>query len=111
MIYVVPSELFPKFFRSKGMAFSLPSKSVVAIALSQITPLALAEVSWRFHALFIACNTAAAVLYFFFVPEAGGKTLEEITNLFSDPVMVNMHANIGKDTTIAVHVEGSEPRS
>lgn len=77
MIRAVPSELFPTFLRSKGMAFAVSSKSVVAIVLSQITPLALAEVSWRFCALFIACNTAASVLYFFFLPETGGKTLEE----------------------------------
>ncbi|KAF5689526.1 sugar transporter [Fusarium circinatum] len=80
MIHIVPSELFPTFFRSNAMAFAVSSKSVVAIALSQITPLALAEVSWRFHALFTACNTADAVSYFF-LPEADGKTLEEITEV------------------------------
>jgi sugar porter (SP) family MFS transporter len=47
MIWVVPSELFPFFLRSKGLAFAVASKSVVAIALSQITPLAIASVSWR----------------------------------------------------------------
>ncbi|KNB14376.1 hypothetical protein FOXG_13245 [Fusarium oxysporum f. sp. lycopersici 4287] len=111
MIWVVPSELFPTFLRSKGMAFAVSSKSVVAIVLSQITPLALTEVSWRFYALFIACNTAASVLYFFFLPETGGKTLEEISELFGDAVAVDMHANIEKlDATSVVHAEGSEPR-
>ncbi|KAF5594922.1 sugar transporter [Fusarium pseudocircinatum] len=110
MIWVVPSELFPTFLRSKGMAFAVSSKSVVAIVLSQITPLALAEVSWRFYALFIACNTAAAVLYFF-LPETGGKTLEEIAELFGDAVAVDMHANIEKlGATSVVHAEGSESR-
>ncbi|KAF5618073.1 high-affinity glucose transporter [Fusarium tjaetaba] len=111
MIWVVPSELFPTFLRSKSMAFAVSSKSVVAIVLSQVTPLALAEVSWRFYALFIACNTAAAVLYFFFLPETGGKTLEEIAELFGNAVAVDMHANIEKlDATSVVHAEGSEPR-
>lgn len=111
MIWVVPSELFPTFLRSKGMAFTVSSKSIVAIVLSQITPLALKEVSWRFYALFIACNTAAAVLYFFFLPETGGKTLEEISELFGDAVAVDMHANIEKlDATSVVHAEGGEPR-
>ncbi|KAG9501922.1 hypothetical protein J7337_007626 [Fusarium musae] len=74
VIWVVPSELFPTFLRSNGIAFAVSSKSVVAIVLSQITPLALAEVTLRFYALFIACSTAAAVLYFFCLPETGGKT-------------------------------------
>ncbi|KAJ9415500.1 hypothetical protein QL093DRAFT_2088606 [Fusarium oxysporum] len=69
------------------------------------------KVSWRFYALFIACNTAASVLYFFFLPETGGKTLEEISELFGDAVAVDMHANIEKlDATSVVHAEGSEPR-
>lgn len=47
MIWVVPSELFPFFLRSKGLAFAVFTKAIVAIVLSQITPIALAEVSWR----------------------------------------------------------------
>lgn len=47
MIWVVPSELFPFFLRSKGLAFAVACKSVVAIALSQVTPVAIANVSWR----------------------------------------------------------------
>ncbi|KAF4463699.1 sugar transporter, partial [Fusarium albosuccineum] len=69
MIWVVPSELFPMFLRSKGMAFAVFSKSVTAIVLSQVTPIALADVGWRFYALFISTNVAAGVLYFFFLPE------------------------------------------
>ncbi|KAF5550732.1 high-affinity glucose transporter [Fusarium mexicanum] len=113
ILQVVPSELFPTFFRPKGKAFAMSFKSVVAIALSQITPLALAKVNWRFYALFIACNTntAAFALYPFFVPETGSKTLEEIIELFGDTVAVDIFANIGKiDTTSVVHASGSEPR-
>lgn len=47
MIWVVPSELFPFFLRTKGLALAVASKSVVAIILSQITPVALTNVSWR----------------------------------------------------------------
>jgi hypothetical protein len=47
MIWVVPSELFPFFLRTKGLAFAVAAKSVAAIVLSQITPLAIANVSWR----------------------------------------------------------------
>jgi hypothetical protein len=47
MIWVVPSELFPFFLRTKGLAFAVFSKAIVAIVLSQITPIAIANVSWR----------------------------------------------------------------
>lgn len=48
MIWVVPSELFPFFLRTKGLAFAVATKSVAAIVLSQITPLAIEDVSWRY---------------------------------------------------------------
>ena len=54
----MPSELFPIFLRFKGLAFAVTTKSVLAITLSQITPLALAEINWRYYAVFIACDAA-----------------------------------------------------
>ncbi|KAK6857865.1 general substrate transporter [Apiospora arundinis] len=83
-VWVVCSELFPFFLRSRGIAISIFMQSVVAIVLSQITPIALAQVSWRYYALFIATNLAAGIIYFFFLPETAGKSLEEVGELFGD---------------------------
>jgi hypothetical protein len=84
--WVVPSELFPFFLRSTGMGLAVFSKSVAAIVLSQITPTALQNVSWRYYSLFIATNFVAAFVYFFLLPETGGKSLEEIAELFGDRI-------------------------
>ncbi|KAM0325145.1 hypothetical protein ACHAQA_007684 [Verticillium albo-atrum] len=89
MIWVVPSELFPFFLRTKGLAFAVAVKSVIAIALSQVTPLAIASVGWRYYSLFIATNMAAALFYFFCLPETSGKSLEEIAELFGDVLATN----------------------
>ncbi|KAL4926359.1 sugar porter family MFS transporter [Aspergillus undulatus] len=86
-IWVVPSELFPFFLRSTGMGLAVFSKSVAAIVLSQITPTAMENIDWRYYALFIATNLAAAVVYFVWLPETGGRTLEEIAELFGDSVV------------------------
>lgn len=88
-IWVVPSELFPFFLRSTGMGLAVFCKSVSAIILSQITPTALQNVSWRYYALFIATNFMAAFIYFFLLPETSGKTLEEIAELFGEDVAKN----------------------
>ncbi|KAF4447832.1 sugar transporter [Fusarium albosuccineum] len=90
MIWVVPSELFPFFLRTKGLAFAVASKSVVAIVLSQITPLTIESVSWRYYSLFIATNLTAAVFYFFFLPET------EIAALFGDEVAVSSDPHASK---------------
>jgi len=113
MIWVVPSELFPMFLRSKGLAFAVFCKAVVAIVLSQITPLALAAVSWRYYSLFIATNLAAALIYFFFLPETGGKSLEEIAEVFGDSLAAEHLGHIDVDLkdvakSDAHHVEVSK---
>jgi hypothetical protein len=88
-IWVVPSELFPFFLRSTGMGLAVFSKAVSAIVLSQITPTALENVGWRYYSLFIATNFVAAFVYFFLLPETGGKTLEEIAELFGDTLAID----------------------
>ncbi|KAM5372598.1 hypothetical protein ACJZ2D_007372 [Fusarium nematophilum] len=113
MIWVVPSELFPMFLRSKGLAFAVFMKSVVAIVLSQITPVALANVAWRYYALFIATNATAGVLYYFFLPETGGKTLEEIAELFGDTLATDRMGEIdldAKNAALVDEVEEGNPR-
>ncbi|KAF4983464.1 hypothetical protein FZEAL_1193 [Fusarium zealandicum] len=104
MVWVVPSELFPFFLRTKGLAFAVACKSVVAIVLSQITPIALEQVSWRYYALFIATNLAAACYYFFFLPETSGKSLEEIAELYGDQVVdVSKTADLKEDGRAEYH--------
>ncbi|KAK8054509.1 hypothetical protein PG994_009576 [Apiospora phragmitis] len=96
-IWVVCSELFPFFLRSRGTAFGVFLQSIVAIVLSQVTPIALAQVSWRsvqvpvtrYYALFVATNLAAGVIYFLFLPETAGKSLEEVGELFGDTIVTS----------------------
>ncbi len=47
LIYAVSSELFPHFLRSKGMSLAVWTKAVIAIVISQITPIALKDISWK----------------------------------------------------------------
>lgn len=105
-IWVVPSELFPFLLRSTGLGLAVFCKSVAAIILSQITPVAISNVGWRYYALFVATNFCAAFVYIFFLPETRGKTLEEIGGLFGDTVATEETRTLGdvKDKR-ASHVE------
>ncbi|KAK8029612.1 hypothetical protein PG993_010903 [Apiospora rasikravindrae] len=93
-VWVVCSELFPHFLRSRGIAISVFLHSLVAIVLSQITPVALAQVGWRYYSLFIATNLLAGLIYFFFLPETAGKSLEEVGELFGDVLATDHIGNI-----------------
>lgn len=108
-IWVVPSELFPFFLRSTGMGLAVFTKAVAAIILSQITPTALQNVGWRYYSLFIATNFVAAFVYFFLLPETGGKTLEEIAELFGDTLASEpsdkIEAELEPKTSETTHLE------
>jgi hypothetical protein len=96
-IWVVPSEILPFTLRATGMGLAVFCKSVSAIVLSQITPTALQNVAWRYYSLFIATNLAAALVYFFLLPETSGKTLEEIAEVFGDPSPTNCASKVELD--------------
>ncbi|KAH7014095.1 general substrate transporter [Microdochium trichocladiopsis] len=84
LVWVVPTEILPLFMRSKGLAFAMTFKAVFSIILSQITPIALTSIGWKFYAVFVAINLAGGLFFFFCLPETGGKSLEEIAELFGD---------------------------
>ncbi|KAH8747898.1 general substrate transporter [Hyaloscypha finlandica] len=114
MVWVVPVELFPFFLRSKGLGLGVFSKAVVAIVLAQITPIAIQHVGWKYYSLFIASNFVAGFIYYFFLPETKGKSLEEIAELFGDALATEQLEDIdtsGKEGTMvrgeAKHVESA----
>ncbi|KAN0116882.1 putative hexose carrier protein [Hyaloscypha variabilis] len=115
MVWVVPVELFPFFLRSKGLGLAVFCKAVVAIVLAQITPIAIQHVGWKYYSLFIASNFVAGGVYYFFLPETKGKSLEEIAELFGDALATEQLEDIdtsGKEGMMvreeASHVEAAK---
>ncbi|KAH7336169.1 putative hexose carrier protein [Rhexocercosporidium sp. MPI-PUGE-AT-0058] len=104
MVWVVPVELFPFFLRSKGLGLAVFSKAVVAIILAQITPIAIENVHWRYYSLFIASNFVAGLIYYFFLPETKGKSLEEIAELFGDALATEQLGDIDTSRKEGYHV-------
>ena len=115
MVWVVPVELFPFFLCSKALGLAVFCKAVVAIVLAQITPVPIQEVHWRYYFLFIACNFAAGLVYYFFLPETKGKSFGEIAELFGDALATEHLEDIdtsGKEGMMgmanAKHIESSK---
>lgn len=84
-VWVLVSEIFPQHIRAQGNSFAVFCTSITQIWLSQVTPLAFAQLVWKYYFVFIAMNIAGGLIYYFFLPETNQKTLEEIAEAFEGP--------------------------
>lgn len=73
--------------------------NAIIIMLVQVTPLAIAAISWRYFLIFIFLDFIFAGVVYLTFPETANVPLEEVAALFGDTVcgflheMVNMDAN------------------
>jgi hypothetical protein len=56
----------------------------VSTVLGQLSPIGLANSSWKYSVLFVVMNFASAILIFFSFAETKGRTLEQMDELFGD---------------------------
>lgn len=71
------------FFCGQRASLS-PWSSIVSIVFVEVTPLAVAGISWRYCAVFVAINLLGTAFFFFLPPGTGGKILEEVAELFGN---------------------------
>ncbi|KAK2758976.1 hypothetical protein FQN54_003074 [Arachnomyces sp. PD_36] len=109
--WVYMSEVMPMQIRGKGNAFATGVGNwAVATLWSQVSPIAIGKISWRFFFVFAAFNIVVTLPTIYFVfKETKQKSLEEIDLLFGgralgilpeDVTEKNLEANSGNVTTI-----------
>ena len=84
--WVYMSEVMPMQIRARGNAFATGIGNwLVSTFWSQVSPVALEELSWKFYFLFVAFDICVTipVVYFFF-KETKQLSLEEIDGLFGE---------------------------
>lgn len=67
--YAYAAEVLPTKNRATGMALSLFLANGMTLTFSQVAPIALETITWRFNLVFIACNCFFFVICYFFFPE------------------------------------------
>jgi hypothetical protein len=84
--WVLASEVFPTKTRSMGTSVATCANWLFNILFSQVSNLAIENISWKYYILFICLNALDFVVIALFFPETKGKTLEEMAEVFGDEV-------------------------
>ncbi|KAK9465553.1 general substrate transporter [Lipomyces arxii] len=82
--WIIPAEIFNIQMRSVGVAIATMSSFAFNTMISQITPIAMQRLRYRFWYLFIICNFTNAIYFYCFLPETGKTPLEKMDDLWED---------------------------
>jgi len=85
--WVYQSEIFPMRIRAIGTAVCTCANWACNVLISQVSPLGMSRLQYRFYILFVCTNIANALIVYFFFPETKGKSLEEMDAVFGDQVI------------------------
>ncbi|KAI8215548.1 hypothetical protein K4K52_006310 [Colletotrichum sp. SAR 10_76] len=100
-------EVFTTELRAKANAIVQVIHYSISLVITQCSPIALAEVGWKYYILFILTNAICAVVFALFYPETRGKSLEEIDEIFGD---VNIVRELDADLAEKAGAEEVEVR-
>jgi len=85
--WVYQSEIFPMRIRALGTAVCTCANWACNVLISQVSPIGMARIQYRFYILFVVMNIVNALVVFFFFPETKGKSLEEMDAVFGDQII------------------------
>jgi len=85
--WVYQSEIFPMRVRAIGTSVCTCANWASNVLISQVSPIGMARLKYRFYILFVVTNLCNALIVFFFFPETKGKSLEEMDEVFGDQVI------------------------
>ncbi|KAH7024959.1 lactose permease [Microdochium trichocladiopsis] len=82
LTYTYLVELFPYAVRSRGIGLQQIFGKAGGFFSSNVNPIALTALDWKFLAIYCGWIAFEFVFIFFFYPETHGRTLEELAFLF-----------------------------
>ncbi|KAJ3755671.1 sugar transporter [Lentinula raphanica] len=95
--WVLASEVFPTSTRSIGTSVATCCNWAFNTMLSQVSPIGINNIGYKFYLVFVCFNFVNLIIIIFFFPETKGKTLEEMAEIFGDPVLDKHREGRGKE--------------
>ncbi|KAL9087889.1 MAG: hypothetical protein Q9165_006451 [Trypethelium subeluteriae] len=82
--WIIPAEIFDTRTRSKGVSIATMTSFGFNTMIGQVTPIALANIGYRYYFLFCICNFTNALFFWAILPETAKRPLEEMNYLFTN---------------------------
>ncbi|KAK9378528.1 general substrate transporter [Kockiozyma suomiensis] len=87
------TEVVPYSLRAKGSMLYQLCGNIVGVFNNYVNPIAMDAIQWKYYIVYCVWIGVEAVVVYFFFPETGGKSLEEIAEVFDGPdANVGIHA-------------------
>lgn len=80
--FLYASEIAPSHLRAATCGLSTASSWLFNFVVAEVTPVALADIGWRYFIVFAVLNACMVPAVYFFFPETAGRQLEEIDEIF-----------------------------
>ncbi|KAL2210768.1 putative sugar transporter [Sarocladium strictum] len=80
-----PVEVLSFELRAKGMAFCNLAVNAAGLLNQFAWPVSLERIGWRTYFVFLGWCAVQTVVFYFFLPETKGRTLEELDEIFAAP--------------------------
>lgn len=77
-----PTEIFPYYLRSKGLAIEMVSVYSCLVIAAFCNPIGLETIGWKYYVVFCCFLVFITATVYFYFPETKGYTLEEIAVIF-----------------------------
>ncbi|KAL3479971.1 general substrate transporter [Aspergillus californicus] len=88
--WLYPTEINSLTMRTKGAAIGAATNWILNFMVVEITPIGVQNLGWRFYIVWSVTNAAMVPIIYFFYPETGGRTLEDMDEYYrtNPPLLV-----------------------
>jgi predicted MFS family arabinose efflux permease len=88
--FIYSAEIYPTQIRARGVALATSTYFIACITYVTPGATAIATIGWKYFVVFICLTALTVVIIYFYYPETKGRSLEELAELFGDPVVVKL---------------------
>lgn len=88
--FIYSAEIYPTHIRARGVALATSTYFIACITYVTPGATAITNIGWKYFVVFICLTAVTVAVIYFYYPETKGRSLEELAELFGDPVVVHL---------------------